>query len=156
MAVTLGRHSRQGLQIETPNEDSLEPLIGVVGVEARPPAGRMGPVYRKLLQVADDRLDVAELAEHVVGVEHLADVGADRLAQFVCTREPPVYRAVTKIAHDHISGKPEITDGLLNHIEVGIRAYDPCLSCATHALGQMPLAVSLIDAEGNEIDRRVR
>ena len=46
--------------------------------------------------------------------------------------------------------------GLLNNIEVGIRAYDPCLSCATHALGQMPLEVTLFDAEGEPIDRRVR
>ena len=35
--------------------------------------------------------------------------------------------------------------GLLNHIEVAIRAYDPCLSCATHALGKMPLTVELRD-----------
>ena len=48
----------------------------------------------------------------------------------------------------------EITEGLLNHIEVAIRAYDPCLSCATHALGKMPLEVTLLDAEGRELDRR--
>jgi NAD-reducing hydrogenase large subunit len=45
---------------------------------------------------------------------------------------------------------------LLNHIEVAIRAFDPCLSCATHALGQMPLAVELVDAAGSTIDRLVR
>jgi NAD-reducing hydrogenase large subunit len=38
---------------------------------------------------------------------------------------------------------PEITEGLLNHIEVAIRAYDPCLSCATHAMGKMPLTSSI-------------
>ena len=42
----------------------------------------------------------------------------------------------------------KLTEGLLNHIEVAIRAYDPCLSCATHALGQMPLEVELVDAAG--------
>ena len=42
----------------------------------------------------------------------------------------------------------EVTEGLLNHIEVAIRAFDPCLSCATHALGQMPLEVELVDADG--------
>jgi NAD-reducing hydrogenase large subunit len=66
----------------------------------------------------------------------------------------PMNRAVQKIAEDHLSGKPEITEGLLNHIEVGIRAYDPCLSCATHALGQMPLEVTLHDAEGGVLDRK--
>ena len=46
----------------------------------------------------------------------------------------------------------EITEGLLNHIEVAIRAFDPCLSCATHALGKMPLAVELVDAQGQVLD----
>jgi NAD-reducing hydrogenase large subunit len=66
----------------------------------------------------------------------------------------PMNRAVQKVAQDHISGKPEITEGLLNHIEVAIRAYDPCLSCATHALGQMPLEVILVDSTGTVIDRK--
>ncbi len=42
----------------------------------------------------------------------------------------------------------EVTEALLNHIEVAIRAYDPCLSCATHALGRMPLEVEVVDAAG--------
>ena len=66
----------------------------------------------------------------------------------------PMNRAVTKVAMDHISGQPEITEGLLNHIEVAIRAYDPCLSCATHALGRMPLVVRMVDAEGNEVAKK--
>jgi NAD-reducing hydrogenase large subunit len=45
---------------------------------------------------------------------------------------------------------------MLNHIEVAIRAYDPCLSCATHALGQMPLQVELFDAGGLLIDSRTQ
>ena len=45
---------------------------------------------------------------------------------------------------------------MLNKIEVAIRAYDPCLSCATHALGEMPLAVELIGNDGTIVDRRVR
>jgi NAD-reducing hydrogenase large subunit len=43
---------------------------------------------------------------------------------------------------------------MLNHIEVAIRAYDPCLSCATHALGRMPLVVEMFDYEGNLVERR--
>ncbi len=68
----------------------------------------------------------------------------------------PMNRAVTKVARDHFSGKREITEGLLNHIEVAIRAYDPCLSCATHALGRMALVVEVQDAGGQVLDRRVR
>ena len=63
--------------------------------------------------------------------------------------------SVTKVAKDHLSGV-EITEGLLNHIEVAIRAYDPCLSCATHAMGQMPLIISLFDHEGNLIDKKTK
>jgi NAD-reducing hydrogenase large subunit len=67
----------------------------------------------------------------------------------------PMNRAVTGVAKKYISGR-EITEGLLNTVEVAIRAYDPCLSCATHALGQMPLSLELFDYEGQLLDRRMR
>jgi NAD-reducing hydrogenase large subunit len=63
--------------------------------------------------------------------------------------------AVRAVAARYLDGR-ELTEGLLNHIEVAIRAYDPCLSCATHALGQMPLVVELADSQGRLIDRMVR
>lgn len=63
-------------------------------------------------------------------------------------------RAVTKVAHDHISGKPRITEAMLNHVEVAVRAYDPCLSCATHALGQMPLVIEMYDVHGSLLQRK--
>ena len=63
--------------------------------------------------------------------------------------------AIRQVARQYLDGR-EVTEGLLNHIEVAIRAFDPCLSCATHALGQMPLEVSLIDATGRELSRRGR
>ena len=59
-------------------------------------------------------------------------------------------RAVTEVAMRELSGH-EITEGLLNHIEVAIRAFDPCLSCATHSLGNMPLMATLEDANGQVI-----
>ena len=68
----------------------------------------------------------------------------------------PMNRAVQRVAEDHLSGKAEISEGLLNHIEVAIRAYDPCLSCATHALGKMPLVVELIDHEGRVVERKTK
>ena len=45
---------------------------------------------------------------------------------------------------------------MLNRVEAVIRAYDPCLSCSTHALGQMALRIQLVDAAGkvvNEVSR---
>lgn len=59
--------------------------------------------------------------------------------------------SVRQVARQFLNGH-EITEPLLNQIEVAIRAYDPCLSCATHALGRMPLEVSLISADGVVLD----
>jgi len=80
---------------------------------------------------------------------------ANLIVSTTCNNEA-MNRTVRKIADDVLSGIPEITEGLLNNIEVGIRAYDPCLSCATHALGQMPLEVTLFDCEGQQVDQKVR
>ncbi len=66
----------------------------------------------------------------------------------------PMNRAVNWVAMNTINGKKEITEGMLNAVEVAIRAYDPCLSCATHAIGNMPLEVSLVDADGNILDQK--
>ena len=63
--------------------------------------------------------------------------------------------SVRAVARTYFNGR-EISEGLLNHIEVAIRAYDPCLSCATHAIGKMPLEVTLIDADGNELDKKYK
>ncbi len=60
--------------------------------------------------------------------------------------------AVRQVALQYLDGN-EISEGLLNHIEVAIRAFDPCLSCATHALGKMPLEVELVDATGTVVGR---
>jgi len=56
-------------------------------------------------------------------------------------------RAVAEIAKMYIH-KGDVTEGILNRIEGGIRAYDPCLSCSVHAVGQMPIEVSIVDADG--------
>jgi len=58
--------------------------------------------------------------------------------------------AIRSVAMQHLDRRI-ISEGLLNHIECAIRAYDPCLSCATHALGKMPLQVELLDAEGQRL-----
>lgn len=64
--------------------------------------------------------------------------------------------SIRQVAERYLDGKA-LTEPLLNQIEVAVRAYDPCLSCATHALGQMPLYVELVDEEsGAVVDCLVR
>jgi NAD-reducing hydrogenase large subunit len=61
-------------------------------------------------------------------------------------------RTVKQIAQYHINdGK--VSEGVLNRIEHGIRLYDPCLSCSTHAVGQMPMVIEVYDAAGALVDR---
>lgn len=64
-------------------------------------------------------------------------------------------RTVKQIAQAYVS-KDRLDEGILNRIEHGVRAYDPCLSCSTHAAGQMPLHVQLIGPGGDVLDERVR
>ena len=64
-------------------------------------------------------------------------------------------QSIRRVALDQLDGR-QLTEPLLNNIEVAIRAYDPCLSCATHALGKMPLEVELVDESGEVLDRLFR
>ncbi|MDO9243839.1 MAG: Ni/Fe hydrogenase subunit alpha [Rhodocyclaceae bacterium] len=63
--------------------------------------------------------------------------------------------AIRVVAKQYLDGR-DLTEGLLNHIEVAIRAFDPCLSCATHALGKMPLEVELVGPDGTALQRMTR
>jgi len=63
--------------------------------------------------------------------------------------------SIRQVAATYLDGQ-EPTEGLLNHLEVAIRAYDPCLSCATHALGKMPLELEILDAQENPVARLER
>ena len=58
--------------------------------------------------------------------------------------------SVDSVAKTYIKG-PEVTEGMLNRVEAAIRAYDPCLSCSTHAVGQMPMIVDIEDMDGKLI-----
>ena len=64
-------------------------------------------------------------------------------------------RTVAQIARHYVRGK-EIPEPMLNRVEAGIRCFDPCLSCSTHAMGQMPMQVELLDADGTVLDRVAR
>lgn len=64
-------------------------------------------------------------------------------------------KTVAQIAKHYIHGS-EIPEGLLNRVEAGIRCYDPCLSCSTHAAGQMPLHLQLVTTDGKILDEVYR
>ena len=61
-------------------------------------------------------------------------------------------RVVKEVAKGFIKGA-KLTEGVLNRVEAAIRCYDPCLSCATHTLGQMPLIIQLVSAKGEVIQQ---
>jgi len=64
-------------------------------------------------------------------------------------------RAVEEVARQYVHGDT-LTEGALNRVEAAIRAYDPCLSCSTHAVGQMPLAIDLLAPDGSLLKRMER
>lgn len=74
----------------------------------------------------------------ITGVNLIIATGQNNLA---------MNRTVAQIARRFVRGA-NIAEGMLNRVEAGIRAFDPCLSCSTHAFGQMPLEVSLFGSDG--------
>jgi NAD-reducing hydrogenase large subunit len=92
---------------------------------------------------------------------HHYRVGADDMISYCnlivsTTNNNQAMNEAVRAAADMTFNGRDVSEGMLNTIEVAIRAYDPCLSCATHALGAMPLEVSLVDAQGALVDRRTR
>jgi len=64
-------------------------------------------------------------------------------------------RAVLSVAKKYVKGN-KLKEGMLNRVEAAIRCYDPCLSCSTHAVGQMPLHVQLVAPDGQVLDELAR
>ncbi len=65
--------------------------------------------------------------------------------------------SIKKAAEGLIKKGAEVTDGILNMIEMAFRAYDPCFSCATHCIpGQMPMILEIRDAGGELLQRLIR
>lgn len=64
-------------------------------------------------------------------------------------------RTVAQLARHYVSGE-RMHEGVLNRVEAGIRAYDPCLSCSTHDQGTMPLCIELVAPDGTICDRVMR
>ena len=52
----------------------------------------------------------------------------------------------------HYVKADRLTEPMLNRVEAAIRCYDPCLSCSTHAIGQMPLHLQLLASDGSLLD----
>jgi len=82
----------------------------------------------------------------ITGVRMIIATGHNNLA---------MNRTVNQIAKAFVKGA-DVAEGALNRIEAGIRAYDPCLSCSTHAVGQMPLVLRVMSAEGELLCEVVR
>ena len=64
-------------------------------------------------------------------------------------------RSVLQVARRYVHG-PEVTEGMLNRVEAVIRCFDPCMSCASHEFGRMPLDVRVIGHDGSELKRVLR
>jgi NAD-reducing hydrogenase large subunit len=64
-------------------------------------------------------------------------------------------KSIKQVADAYVDGK-DIKEGMLNRVEAVIRCYDPCLSCASHAFGQMPMVIDIQDASGRIIKRIAR
>jgi NAD-reducing hydrogenase large subunit len=64
-------------------------------------------------------------------------------------------RSVLQVARQYVNGK-KLNQGMLNRVEAVIRAYDPCLACSTHALGQMAMQVQLVAPDGEVVDSLTR
>ena len=65
---------------------------------------------------------------------------------------PSMNRSITEVAKQYVNGN-NLKEGMLNRVESTIRCYDPCLSCSTHAIGQMPMIIEVKDAAGELIKR---
>jgi len=65
----------------------------------------------------------------------------------------PISMSIKKAAQHVLKGQQEPEQGLLNMVEMAFRAYDPCLSCATHAMGKMPLEITLLNENEEIVDR---
>jgi NAD-reducing hydrogenase large subunit len=68
---------------------------------------------------------------------------------------PAMNLAVLEVAKQYVRGNA-LEEGMLNRVESAIRCYDPCLSCSTHAIGQMPIALEVYDASGSLMYQRSR
>lgn len=89
---------------------------------------------------------------HDYGVDSNGLITRANLIVSTTNNNTAMNESIRAVAASVFDGR-EVSEPMLNQIEVAIRAYDPCLSCATHALGKMPLEVTLLDANGKQVDQ---
>lgn len=87
---------------------------------------------------------------HHYQVDEMGSVKAVNLIVATGHNNYAMNKGVEMVAKEFIHGA-DVKEGALNRMEHVIRCYDPCLSCSTHAVGKMPLKVSIVDGEGREI-----
>jgi NAD-reducing hydrogenase large subunit len=100
----------------------------------------------KIEQILNDPQILDKHVRATAGVNRLEGAGHNNNA---------MNRGVLQAARRYVKdGK--FSEGALNRVEAVIRTFDPCLSCSTHAFGQMPLAMTLVSADGEVMDQVVR
>ena len=96
------------------------------------------------------RLGQNPLNEDETGLEEL---GAKIDSVFLSQLTPELLETLAGYQQVIFVDGKKLTEGVLNRVEAAIRCYDPCLSCATHAMGKMPLEITLVAADGTVLDR---
>jgi F420-non-reducing hydrogenase large subunit len=114
-----------------------------------------GPNYRTIpTATPDEGVGIVEaprgtLTHHYITDEH-GVVQKANLIVGTTNNNAAISMSIKKAAQGLIKGGKEVSEGLLNKIEMAFRAYDPCFACATHSLpGQMPLEVKIYDSQRN-------
>ena len=90
---------------------------------------------------------------------HVDDHGIMKKANMIVAtghNNQAINKTIEQIAAAYMSGKPRITEGMMNRIEHGVRLYDPCLSCSTHAVGWMPLHIRIFDHKEEMVEEKIR
>jgi NAD-reducing hydrogenase large subunit len=129
---------------------AAELIAGLLAEEAieQPRQAEMGPVRHEAVSIVEAPRGTLI---HQYGMDNRGLIRSANLIVSTTNNNQAMNEAIRRVARDELDGHV-LTEPLLNHVETAIRAYDPCLSCATHALGQMPLVIELQDGSGRTLD----
>lgn len=113
----------------------------------------------KVNRQAGEGVGVVEAARgtliHHYWVDDLGKIIKLNLIVATVQNNPALDITVGEVAKNFIKGD-KISEGMMNRVEMAVRCYDPCLSCATHAWGKMPLEIILLSSQGEVLDRKRR
>lgn len=113
----------------------------------------------KVDRAAGEGVGVIEAPRGVLIHHYIADeVGKLTSVNFIVAttnNNKAINESVGKAAGELMTGG-DVTESMLNQVEMALRAYDPCLSCSTHAIGDMPIDIEVVDADGNRLGRLTR